>query len=194
MIESYRGYLKLIHEHAPPKAILNVFAQTQLLCAMREGHFGVKGLNHQIEEGLRNATLIPFTDELWYSGRPIMITQNDHSIELYNGDIGLTLFDRQEQRLRVYFDMPDGTTRGLLPNQLPEHETVYAMTIHKSQGSEFEHVILVLPNQLSPILTRELLYTGVTRAKKRLDLFGTEPIISKASRIKTQRSSGLFQQ
>ncbi|MGL5468143.1 MAG: ATP-binding domain-containing protein, partial [Shewanella sp.] len=86
---------------------------------------------------------------------------------------------------------PDGTLRALLPSRLPPHETVYAMTIHKSQGSEFAHTVLVLPDSPSPLLTRELVYTGITRAKARLDLYGDRALLAQAVRKKTERYSGL---
>ncbi|GLR76984.1 exodeoxyribonuclease V subunit alpha [Aliivibrio sifiae] len=191
MVNGYRSYLGHIHAGDKPEVALKAFSYIQLLCAMREGDFGVVGLNQRIEKGLRKSDLIPHGDEVWYSGRPVMVTQNDYGVGLYNGDIGIAMPDPVDQRLRVYFDMPDGSIRGVLPSQLPEHETVYAMTIHKSQGSEFEHTVLALPAEFSPILTRELIYTGVTRAKKKLDLFATEKVVARGVMIKTQRNSGL---
>ena len=191
MVNGYRSYLGHIHAGDKPEVALKAFSQIQLLCAMHEGDFGVVGLNQRIEKGLRKSDLIPHGDEVWYSGRPVMVTQNDYGVGLYNGDIGIAMPDPVDQRLRVYFDMPDGSIRGVLPSQLPEHETVYAMTIHKSQGSEFEHTVLALPAEFSPILTRELIYTGVTRAKKKLDLFATEKVVARGVMIKTQRNSGL---
>ncbi|MUK78772.1 exodeoxyribonuclease V subunit alpha [Aliivibrio fischeri] len=191
MVNGYRSYLGHIHAGDKPEIVLKAFSKIQLLCAMREGDFGVVGLNQRIEKALKKSDLIPHGDEIWYSGRPVMVTQNDYGVGLYNGDIGIAMPDPIDQRLRVYFDMPDGSIRGVLPSQLPEHETVYAMTIHKSQGSEFEHTVLALPAEFSPILTRELIYTGVTRAKKKLDLFATEKVVARGVMIKTQRNSGL---
>ncbi|MFA1563006.1 exodeoxyribonuclease V subunit alpha [Aliivibrio fischeri] len=191
MVNGYRSYLGHIHAGDKPEVVLKAFNEIQLLCAMREGDFGVVGLNQRIEKALKKSDLIPHGDEIWYSGRPVMVTQNDYGVGLYNGDIGIAMPDPVDQRLRVYFDMPDGSIRGVLPSQLPEHETVYAMTIHKSQGSEFEHTVLALPAEFSPILTRELIYTGVTRAKKKLDLFATEKVVARGVMVKTQRNSGL---
>ncbi|MNN34271.1 RecBCD enzyme subunit RecD [compost metagenome] len=104
--------------------------------------------------------------------------------------MGLCLPD-ETGRLKVWFEQPDGTLRALLPSRLPPHETVYAMTIHKSQGSEFAHTVLVLPDSSSPLLTRELVYTGITRAKARLDLYGDRALLAQAVRKKTERYSGL---
>lgn len=191
MVNGYRSYLGHISENDEPKVVLNAFSKVRLLCALREGDFGVSGLNQRIERALIRDNLISPNEELWYVGRPIMITRNDHGLELYNGDVGIAMRDHNEQRLRVYFDMPDGSIRGVLPSRLPEHETVYAMTIHKSQGSEFEHTVMALPQDFSPLLTRELIYTGITRAKKQLDLFGTQPVVARSVQVKTERASGL---
>ncbi|MNG88802.1 RecBCD enzyme subunit RecD [compost metagenome] len=119
-----------------------------------------------------------------------MVVRNDHGIGLYNGDMGLCLPD-ETGRLKVWFEQPDGSLRALLPSRLPPHETVYAMTIHKSQGSEFAHTVLVLPDSPSPLLTRELVYTGITRAKARLALYGDRALLAQAVRKKTERYSGL---
>jgi len=133
--------------------------------------------------------LIQLNDELWYSGRPILITQNDYALGLYNGDIGLCLFD--DEKAKVFFEQPDGSIKSVLASRIPEHETAYAMTIHKSQGSEFSHALMVLPPEFSPILTRELVYTGITRAKNRLSLYSDERIFERALKVRTTRASGL---
>ena len=118
-----------------------------------------------------------------------MIVRNDHSLGLYNGDIGIAAHDGE--RLRVWFELPDGRVQGFLPSRLPEHETALAMTVHKSQGSEFAQTLLVLPEQDNPVLTRELLYTGVTRAKQSLELFGSEALLVRIALRPTERNSGL---
>ncbi|MGF1688890.1 exodeoxyribonuclease V subunit alpha [Photobacterium japonica] len=193
----YRHYLDLIEQQAEPKAVLDAFASVRLLCALREGDFGVTGLNQRIERELVRAGKISQTDDTWYVGRPVMITRNDHGLGLYNGDIGIAMMAPADPEsatpptLRVYFDMPDGTIRSVLPSRLPEHDTVYAMTIHKSQGSEFSDTLMVLPADFTPILTRELVYTGVTRAKARLYLFAQPDVNQRAVRLRTERASGL---
>ena len=126
----------------------------------------------------------------WYVGRPVLIARNDHGLGLRNGDIGITLPDTSG-RLRVAFEMPDRSIQTFLPSRLPEHETVFAMTIHKSQGSEFDHTVIVLPDQALPVLTRELVYTGITRARTQLDLFACQPILEQAVGRATIRDSGL---
>ncbi|WP_417792529.1 exodeoxyribonuclease V subunit alpha [Stutzerimonas xanthomarina] len=177
------------------REVLTLFSQTRLLCALREGDFGVTGLNVRIERALAARKLIKVQDELWYSGRPVMVTRNDHALGLYNGDIGICLRDEQDdqQRLKVYFELPDGSVKAVLPSRVPLHETAYAMTIHKSQGSEFDFTLLIIPPEFSPILTRELVYTGITRAKRRLALYCDMGVMKRAIKLKTQRASGLVQ-
>ncbi|MGY3886457.1 exodeoxyribonuclease V subunit alpha [Aeromonas aquatica] len=190
-VAGYGAYLKAAREGMDPAAVFKAFNGFQLLCALRDGPFGVLGLNERLELALSRAGLIQ-RDGDWYAGRPVMVVRNDHGIGLYNGDMGLCLPD-ETGRLKVWFEQPDGSLRALLPSRLPPHETVYAMTIHKSQGSEFAHTVLVLPDSPSPLLTRELVYTGITRAKARLDLYGDRALLAQAVRKKTERYSGLAQ-
>ena len=174
----------------PHKALmaLNTF---RILCAVRKGPFGVERLNRLIAEILASKGLIQ-TNRRWYHGRPIMITKNDHGIGLYNGDVGLILRYREDQNvLKAFFIGPDNQLKKFLPARLPEHETVFAMTVNKSQGSEFEHVLMVLPDKLSKVLTRELVYTGITRARKSIEIWGTQTTFTVAVSNKTYRQSGL---
>ncbi|MDW6001674.1 exodeoxyribonuclease V subunit alpha [Vibrio mangrovi] len=203
LVSEYAGYLDAIarytsepDEMSPEKKaeyVLHLFHRCRLLCAVREGDFGVTGVNQRIERALSRHQLIRKDDEQWYEGRPVMISRNDHHLGLYNGDIGICMRDPQDERLKVYFEQFDGKVRGFLPSRIPEHETAYAMTIHKSQGSEFDFTLLLLPPDHTPILTRELVYTGITRARKRLALFTSQKILQAAVRVKTQRVSGLRQ-
>ncbi|MGB6187642.1 MAG: exodeoxyribonuclease V subunit alpha [Aeromonas molluscorum] len=188
-VAGYGSYLKAARAGEEPAAVFKAFNGFQILCALRDGPFGVLGLNERLELALSRAGLIA-RDGDWYAGRPVMVVRNDHGVGLYNGDMGLCLPD-ESGRLKVWFEQPDGTLRALLPSRLPPHETVYAMTIHKSQGSEFAHTVLVLPDSPSPLLTRELVYTGITRAKARLDLYGDRALLAQAVRKKTERYSGL---
>ncbi|MBL0451316.1 exodeoxyribonuclease V subunit alpha [Aeromonas caviae] len=188
-VAGYGSYLKAARAGEDPAAVFKAFNGFQILCALRDGPFGVTGLNERLELALAKAGLIQ-RDGDWYAGRPVMVVRNDHGVGLYNGDMGLCLPD-DTGRLKVWFEQPDGTLRALLPSRLPPHETVYAMTIHKSQGSEFAHTVLVLPDSPSPLLTRELVYTGITRAKVRLDLYGDRALLAQAVRKKTERYSGL---
>lgn len=176
------------------KSVLKAFSHARLLCAVREGEYGVQGMNQMIEQALTKSGFIhPVADEPWYVGKPIMVNKNDSTLGLHNGDIGICLLDKSEQepRLRVYFEMPDGRIKGVLPSRVPQHDVAFAMTIHKSQGSEFEHTVLLLPEKMNQILTRELIYTGVTRAKSRLNLFANPHVLAQGVSIKTLRTSGL---
>ncbi|MBR9788169.1 MAG: exodeoxyribonuclease V subunit alpha [Vibrionaceae bacterium] len=208
LVQEYGRYLKRISQTEidpntgesesltrKAKAVLDTFNQCRLLCAIREGDFGVAGLNQRIEKALAARKLIKVQDEIWYHGRPVMVTRNDHSLGLYNGDIGICMRDdsEEEPRLKVFFELPDGSVKSVLPSRVPEHETAYAMTIHKSQGSEFEYTLMILPPDFSPILTRELIYTGITRAKKRLALYAELNVLKRGIKVKTTRASGLVQ-
>ncbi|MFW1056109.1 exodeoxyribonuclease V subunit alpha [Vibrio parahaemolyticus] len=206
LVQEYGRYLKRIgQQETDPKtgepeslthkakAVLDTFNQCRLLCAIREGDFGVAGLNQRIEKSLAARKLIQVQDEIWYHGRPVMVTRNDHGLGLYNGDIGICMRDdsEEEPRLKVFFELPDGSVKSVLPSRVPEHETAYAMTIHKSQGSEFDYTLMILPPDFSPILTRELIYTGITRAKKRLALYAELNVLKRGIKVKTTRASGL---
>ena len=120
-----------------------------------------------------------------------MISRNDPSLGLFNGDIGLCLYDEIIGQLKVWFEQSDGSLRAIMPGRLPEHETVYAMTIHKSQGSEFPHVMIVLPENINPLLSRELLYTAITRAKTRVGVSAIKSVFVHTIKQQVQRNSGL---
>lgn len=209
----YRAYLQLLSDHSltsgSPKQewdqladqALQAFGQFQLLCALRNGPWGLEGINELVAQQLYHAGLISKT-EGWYAGRPVLITANDYNLGLMNGDIGITLQVPWDQTptgepkntLRVAFPAGDGSNgiRWVSPSRLQQLETVYAMTVHKSQGSEFGHCCLVLPDRLSPVMTKELIYTGVTRAKHWFSLVaGSEWALRDAVRQKVERASGL---
>jgi exodeoxyribonuclease V alpha subunit len=194
VVEGYRDYLQRVKARAEPAEILQAFSRYQLLCALREGPFGVSGLNERIELALVRERLIYLpakSASRWYSGRPVMIARNESSLGLFNGDIGIAL--QGEEGLRVWFPMPDGTVKSIQPSRLPQHDTAWVMTVHKSQGSEFDHAALVLPNQFVPVVTRELVYTAITRAKKRLSLYADKQVLNKAIVTGTERRSGLME-
>jgi exodeoxyribonuclease V alpha subunit len=174
-----------------PEKALDHLDRFRILCALRQGPFGVHAVNLVVEHLLRGRKLIRGEGK-WYRGRPVLITQNDYNLRVYNGDIGLTLPDPAAGgELRVFFRAPDGALRALHPVRLPEHETVYALTVHKSQGSEFDRLLLLLPDQDSPVLTRELLYTGITRAREGVEVWGRENVFREAVGRRTTRVSGL---
>ena len=185
-------YLRLITARAEFSDIYKAFNRFQALCATRLGKNSVSDINHAVEILLSNKKLIHLSG-LWYCGRPIMITQNNAALQLYNGDIGICLRDKeQEDQLRVFFQRADGSIKKYLPARIPHCETVFAMTIHKSQGSEFEEVLIILPETISPVLTKELLYTAITRAKKTIKLVTNEAVFSSTVRQRVQRVTGLI--
>ncbi|MBF0450638.1 MAG: exodeoxyribonuclease V subunit alpha [Candidatus Magnetomorum sp.] len=181
-------YLKYKH----PKDALLALNTFRILCAVRKGPFGVEQMNAYVADILASKGLIQ-PNKRWYHGRPIMITKNDATIGLYNGDIGIIFKDKEDQNtLKAFFMGTDNSTiKKYLPARLPEHETVYAMTVHKSQGSEFDHILFVLPDKLSKVLTRELLYTGLTRTRKSIQLWATRSIFCAAVTNQIHRQSGL---
>ncbi|WLI91559.1 exodeoxyribonuclease V subunit alpha [Massilia sp. R2A-15] len=189
-IDGYRPYLETIRG-GDPKAVLQSFEAFRILCAVREGEWGVAGLNEAIEQKLEAARLIRRRGE-WYVGRPVMVTRNDYGTKVFNGDIGLTLADpARPDSLRVYF-LEGDEVRSVLATRLRHVETAYAMTVHKSQGSEFRHTVLVLPKSGGGMLARELVYTGITRASQEFTLVSpASAVLAEAIGRKTQRASGL---
>ncbi|MBJ7549674.1 exodeoxyribonuclease V subunit alpha [Marinomonas ostreistagni] len=176
------------------KKVLQAHTNFQLLVALRKGDWGLEGMNDQIERLLVSDKKLMDTDSLWYLGRPVMVTQNDYSVDLMNGDIGISLRYpvNGELKQRVVFSDGKGGVRWVLPSRLQSVETVFAMTVHKSQGSEFHHTAMLLPSQSSPILTKELIYTGITRSKKHFTLIsGGETVLEEAMNRKVERKSGL---
>lgn len=189
-LAGYAHYLSLLRQDVQPSAVITAFGEYQLLCALREGPFGVSGLNERIEQALvRQRHIFRPAQGRWYHGRPVMISRNDASLGLFNGDIGIAL--DQGEGIRVWFPLPDGTVKSVQPSRLPEHETAWAMTVHKSQGSEFDHAALILPGQFVPVVTRELVYTAITRAKKRLSMYADDRVLAQAIATRTERRSGL---
>lgn len=189
--KGYHAYLaKLAEPITSENAIdlLKAFNQIRLLCALHDGPWGINGMNQAIGQRLQAQGKLQMSGE-WFAGRPVMIIENDYGLGLYNGDIGIAASDGE--RLRVWFVLPDGKAHGFLPSRLPAHDTAWAMTVHKSQGSEFTHTLLLLPPEVNPLLTRELLYTGITRAREQLDLFATPEVLALMVRKQTERYSGL---
>ncbi len=187
VVEAFRPYL----QETDPAAALAALQKFRILCALRHGPFGVENLNAVVEEILFGVGLL-LPKPGWYPGQPIMITQNDYNLGLFNGDSGIVLTDPEaEGELRAFFVSSEGKIRRYLPSRLPAHETAFAITVHKSQGSEFEQVLLLLPDKDSPLLTRELLYTGMTRARRRVAIWASENILRAAIARPVNRSSGL---
>ena len=190
------GYGAYLRESDPQKA-LAAFSQFRVLCAVRKGAQGVEEINRRIAALLRDAGLLKGAHALC-AGMPLLITRNDPQLGVFNGDIALLLPDPAQADAPnppLWAWLPgDGTRpelRRIAPAQLPEHEPAFAMTVHKSQGSEFDRVLLVLPERDSPVLTRELIYTGLTRARRRVELWSAPGVLERGIGRRTERASGL---
>ena len=186
----YQAFAQALKSKTDIVDLLKLFDDFRVLCAVREGSYGVNALNQRLSLLLQKE-LVQKEDPLavWYHGRPVMVTQNDYSLDVFNGDIGITL--EEEDGFYVYFPARDTPTKRVSAARLAHSETALALTIHKSQGSEFKQVAVVLPKEESPILTRQLLYTGITRAKKQIQLWALKPILLKTIEQETKRASGL---
>ncbi|WP_286232494.1 exodeoxyribonuclease V subunit alpha [Thalassotalea sediminis] len=166
-------------------------SQFRILTAMRVGPLGVNEINQTIDERIRNTLPQQQAFAEHYHGKPIMITTNDYGLGLYNGDIGI-MWPNSNGQLVAFFEAEAGEFKQFIPSRLPTYEAVYAMTIHKTQGSEFTNVVLVLPEVAdNQLLSRELIYTGITRAKKHLSLVANQEGWFAAVDAKVTRFSGI---
>lgn len=203
----YKNYLVAVNQvekinHTQVAKIFTLFNQFRLLSALRQGPFGTEQLNQVLCEHLRGQGLLTYHHiNEWFNGKVVMVTRNDLNVGLYNGDIGIFLQDGEESsRGHVWFqtekssaDNPHGL-RAILASRIPTHELAFVMTVHKSQGSEFSHTALALPNYSNPLLSRELVYTAITRSKERFTLFGHYREWQRAVMNPERRNSGLYAQ
>lgn len=184
-----QAYRPIVGERDPAKA-LEAMDDFRVLCAHRRGALGVERLNADIRAWLAAERIVRPQGAVW-RGLPFLVTENDNDLGVYNGDTGIFLDDPALGELRAFLPGGGAGPRSLSVNRLPAWEPVFAMTIHKSQGSEVAHAVVVLPERLSPIVTRELVYTGLTRAKARLTLVATPDILTHAITQRVTRASGL---
>ncbi len=193
-VSSYAAVARLASTQGGTGQVLEALGRLRVLCARRRGSDGVAAWNRRIEARLAADVEGFDPSRRWYLGRPILITENDHALRLYNGDVGIIVEDPRRPGTPVAaFWTVDGGIRTLSPARLPACETTFATTIHKSQGSQFEEVVVLLPPESSPVLTRELLYTAVTRARWRATVVGTAAVLRDALGRPVQRASGLQQ-
>ncbi len=174
-----------------PGAALVASEDFRVLCAVRQGPFGAEQVNARIEKFLagRGCRVVPGRN---YPGRPVMVLRNDYGQGLYNGEVGVILPDAEQAgELKAFFPDSGGGFRKVSPARLPMHQTVYAMTVHKSQGSEFERILLVLPERHLPVVSRELLFTAITRARTRVEIWGMRQVFEQAVLASGERYSGL---
>ncbi|MBU0480249.1 MAG: exodeoxyribonuclease V subunit alpha [Proteobacteria bacterium] len=177
-------------EQSLPGELLASLGKFQILCALRNGPFGVAGINAFVRKSVvGNLTLSGKMN--YHQAQPIMVSRNDYQLELFNGDTGVVARDPgHHEHLRAFFRASEGV-RSVSLLSLPPHESCYAMTVHKSQGSEFDRVILVMPDKKSPVLTRELVYTAVSRAREKIEIWGSEDVLRVALDAVTSRRGGL---
>ena len=192
--DHYQRYLQKVKEFDTREALpslFQLFASFRILCAMKNGVLGVSGINQAIERILAARGFECGRGE-WYPGRPVIVTRNDYNLGLYNGDIGICLPESPGSReLFIWFERDDGSFRRFLPVRLPSHETAWALTVHKSQGSEFKEVVVVLPETDNRILSRELLYTAITRAREKVMIRGEASLFRQVADRTIERQSGL---
>jgi len=167
-------------------AALEAQKEFQVLCAHRAGAMGVAGWNARVEEGIEVGYATP-----WYSGRPLMVSRNNRGLDLFNGDAGIVVPGGGEGLKNAAFPMAGSEPRLVPVSSLEEVATMHALTIHKSQGSEYKHAVVVLPERASRIVTRELLYTAVTRASDKVTVVGSREVIEAAIRKPIRRATGL---
>ncbi|MDD2768635.1 MAG: exodeoxyribonuclease V subunit alpha [Methylococcus sp.] len=193
LLAGYADYQAVLQNGpAEPEAAFAAYNRFRILCAVRESPRGVEAVNRLVAREFRLRLGLSADERAeWYPGRPVMVLRNDYVLKLFNGDIGIVLPEPSGE-LRVRFPDADGRFRAIPPARLPEHETAFAMTVHKSQGSEFDEVALLLPGRVSPVLTRELIYTGITRARHAVSIIGAAPVLAEAIRRRTRRHSGLI--
>ncbi len=193
----YDDYLAaLCRDAGDIAAVSAAFGRFRILCALRAGPRGVEGVNRIIERHVRQTLEAARPEPLdarsaWYSGRPVMVLRNDPVLQLYNGDIGIALPDAAG-RLMVWFAAAASGPRPIAALRLPPHQTAYAMTVHKAQGSEFDAVALLLPAEPHRVASRELLYTALTRARTSVTLIGGAAPLRQAIATPTERHSGLL--
>ena len=180
-------YSKYLEENDVQKALF-LYEQYRVLSALHHGSFGIDLLNQKIADRLQGLGLIRGGRE--YHGKPVMVTANDYEINLFNGDIGL-LWQGGNGEIRAWFPAGRDKLRSVSVRQLPQHECAFALTVHKSQGSEFDDVMLVLPGDMNRVLSRELVYTGITRARRHVTIQGCPDVFVKACRRRVERTSGL---
>lgn len=192
LADRFVPFLDVLRMALNPANYLLGFDQFRILSATREGENGVTNLNKMIESELNKLGLID-TSETFYTGRPIMITRNDYNLGLFNGDIGVCFSDNQQQK--ACFLNEQGEVNILLTTRLPAHETCFAMTVHKSQGSEYKEVAIILDPDpelaSSELFTRELLFTAITRARERILLYASMATLQHMIDTPSIRRSGL---
>jgi exodeoxyribonuclease V alpha subunit len=187
--QAIEGLFAPVFAATSPQEALQALEHGRILCALRDGPSGVEGLNRLAESVFRRQGSIPPGQDR-YRGLPVMVLRNDYALGLFNGDTGV-LWPDEEGTLQAWFPQEGGGPRPVAPARLPSWQPAYASTVHKAQGSEFTEVLLVLPEADTPVLSRELLYTGMTRARLTIRVYGRRELLVLGMRRRMVRHSGL---
>ena len=192
LLAQFEEYFRIIN--ADPYNLIKVFdifSRARILCAVREGIYGVNGINRLLSNAMLRMQTGKAVRSGWFVGQPVMIRRNDYVLKLFNGDVGIVLPDASG-KLTAFFPKDDGSFKAVTPSRIGLHETSFAMTVHQSQGSEFDSVLLVLPFDASRVLSRELIYTGITRARSKITLASRMPVLIESLKYDSARRSGLM--
>ncbi|WP_343153440.1 exodeoxyribonuclease V subunit alpha [Buchnera aphidicola (Mindarus keteleerifoliae)] len=192
--KKYKKYIKNIKTTQNPKKIITLFNKYRLICVLKKGFFGTKHINKCIENKMKKLSLIKPTiinKKNWYVGKPILVKENNKNLKIFNGNIGITLLD-SNKNFSVFFLSSNNAIKIVPIDLLPKYETAWTITVHKSQGSEFIHTGLLLPFSFVKTLNRELLYTAITRSKKKLTLYANKNILHATIKNKVVRYSGII--
>ncbi|CAL4323077.1 RecBCD enzyme subunit RecD [Buchnera aphidicola (Chaitophorus sp. 3695)] len=192
IFKMYKNYWNMIFKKYPYKKILKYFNQIRILCVLKKGIFGVSGINKIFKKMIFKKYFIKsIKTNKWYIGKPIIILKNKKNLNLFNGSIGITLLDKKKN-MQVFFLMNNGEIKNIPINLLPKYKTTWAITIHKSQGSEFKKINIIFPLKINKIMSREIIYTGITRSKKKIHIFSKKSIFLKSAKNKIIRQSGFI--
>ncbi|NIH41266.1 MAG: exodeoxyribonuclease V subunit alpha [Buchnera aphidicola (Periphyllus aceris)] len=189
----YKNYFNMVIHNTSIKKIFKEFNKIRILCILKKGLYGVKGINKIFKFFIKKKKMLKFkkiNKKEWYIGKPIIIKKNLKSIELFNGSIGITLLDKKN-KMKIFFLMPDNSIKKIPINIIKKYQTTWAITVHKSQGSEFKHTILILPLKKNKIMSREIVYTAITRAKKYVWIYSKKNIFIKYIKNKIIKKSGI---
>lgn len=192
----FDAYFNVVRENAADvRLVFDVFNRSRILCAVREGPYGVNAVNRLLANAIANRQTVgkqaaKSAHMKWFAGQPIMVRRNDYVLKLFNGDVGIVLPDATGN-LSVYFPDENGSFRPVPPSRIGEAETSFAMTVHQSQGSEFDSILLLLPREPSRVLSRELIYTGITRARSKISIASRMPVLLDSLEHDSARRSGL---
>jgi exodeoxyribonuclease V alpha subunit len=191
MMDKYHRLFRAIDEKETVSQLFEKLTDFVVLCTNRRGPKSVEAINQGIEWRLGDNNLIPQKEE-WYIGRPVLIYENDAVLGVFNGDVGICLPDpEQNNQLMVFFEQFNGNIKKIIPSRMPKCQTAFALTVHKSQGSQYKEVMLIMPDEHNPVLTKEVIYTAVTRARDYVWVVADKDIFTQAVKVKISRQGGL---